>query len=78
MAKGRVISTVDPEARHGRKSVHGHFDGYKAHVAVDPDTEIITDVEVTPANIPDAVPVKELLPELEDEDAEITVVADSA
>lgn len=78
VAKDRVISTVDPEARHGRKSVHGHFDGYKAHVAIDPETEIITEVEVTAASVPDAVPVTELLPELEQEEAEITVVADSA
>jgi hypothetical protein len=32
----RVISTVDPEARHGHKTAAHGFDGYKAHVAVDP------------------------------------------
>lgn len=64
VARDRVISTVDPEARHGRKSRHGHFDGYKAHLAVEPDTELITEVALTPANVPDAEPVPELLPEL--------------
>ncbi|TMR05496.1 transposase [Nonomuraea turkmeniaca] len=32
VAKDRVISTVDPEARHGRKTVSRSFDGYKGHV----------------------------------------------
>lgn len=64
VARDRVISTVDPEARHGRKSRHGPFDGYKAHLAVEPDTELITEVALTPANVPDAEAVSELLPEL--------------
>ncbi|MDP1794705.1 MAG: transposase, partial [Acidimicrobiales bacterium] len=44
VARDRVISTVDPEARHGRKSRNRHFDGYKAHLSVDPDSELIDDV----------------------------------
>jgi hypothetical protein len=64
VAKDRVVSVVDPDARHGRKSRHGHFDGYKAHIAIDPETELVTEVEVTPANAADAEPVKDLLPEL--------------
>lgn len=67
VAKDRVVSTVDPEARHGRKSRHGHFDGYKAHVACEPESELITEVVVTPANTHDAEPTTELLPELEGE-----------
>lgn len=82
VAKDRVVSVVDPDARHGRKSRHGHFDGYKAHIAIDPETELVTEVEVTPANAADAEPVKDLLPELQesrrDPDDEVTVVADSA
>src|SRR5665213_4053956 len=35
VAKDRVISTVDTEARHGPKSANHHFDGYKAHIAID-------------------------------------------
>ena len=39
VAADRVISTVDPQARHGRKtSAHG-FDGYKGHIAIDPDSK---------------------------------------
>ena len=34
VAKDRVISTVDPEARHGHKTDARSFDGYKGHVAV--------------------------------------------
>lgn len=50
VATDRVISTVDPEARHGHKTSSRAFDGYKAHVAVDPDSEIVTQVAVTPGN----------------------------
>ena len=53
VAKDRVISTVDPEARHGHKSRNRRFDGYKAHVSIDPDSELIDEVAVTPANTPD-------------------------
>jgi hypothetical protein len=46
---GWVLSLVDPQARHGHKtSAHG-FDGYKGHIAADPDSEIITAAEVGPA-----------------------------
>jgi len=47
VAPDRVISTVDPEARHGHKTQSRNFDGYKGHVAIDPDSEIITATEVT-------------------------------
>jgi transposase len=53
VAADRVISTVDPDARHGRKSTSGKFDGYKGHVAIDPDSEIITDAAAGPANAGD-------------------------
>ena len=41
VAKDRVISTVDPDARHGHKTAARGFDGYKGHVAIDPDSEMI-------------------------------------
>ena len=47
VAKDRVISTVDPDTRHGHKTAARGFDGYKAHVGIDPDTEIITATTVT-------------------------------
>ncbi len=49
VAEDRVISTVDAEARHTRKSPEARRDGYRAHVAADPDTGIITDEELTKA-----------------------------
>jgi hypothetical protein len=54
-APDRVISTVDPEARHGHKTAAHSFDGYKAHVAVDPDAEVICAAEVSAATSGDAV-----------------------
>ena len=56
VAADRVISTVDPQARHGHKTSHRGFDGYKGHIAVDPDSEIITATTVTAGNIGDAQP----------------------
>lgn len=57
----RVISTVDPEARHGHKTQSRSFDGYKGHVAVDPDSEIITATEVTAGNIADGAVAETLV-----------------
>jgi hypothetical protein len=54
VAVDRVISTVDPEARHGHKTASRGFDGYKGHIAIDPDSEIITATEVTAGNVGDA------------------------
>ena len=74
VAADRVISTVDPQARHGHKtSAHG-FDGYKGHIAIDPDSEIVTATEVTAANAGDAEPAAKLLandlPDNADSDSE--------
>jgi hypothetical protein len=63
VARDRVISTVDTEARHGHKSRARTFDGYKAHLSVDPDDELITNVTVTPANAADREVIDELLDE---------------
>src|SRR3954452_12750226 len=49
VAPERVISTVDPEARHAHKTRHRRQDGYKAHVKVEPDTGLITGCALTPA-----------------------------
>jgi hypothetical protein len=49
VAEDRVISTVDPDARHTRKSPEARRDGYRAHVAADPQTGIITDEKLTRA-----------------------------
>jgi len=60
----RVISVVDPDARHGHKTSARGFDGYKGHVAVDPDAEIITATAVTAGNSGDAEAAGELLADL--------------
>ncbi|WP_099042691.1 transposase [Mycobacterium neglectum] len=49
VAPDRVISQVDPEARHTRKSPEARRDGYRAHVAAEPETGIITDEALTKA-----------------------------
>ena len=77
-AKDRVISTVDTAARHGHKSRNRRFDGYKAHLSVDPDSELIDEVTATPANTPDRDAAGELLGEHASGDDKPEVVGDSA
>ena len=50
VAEDRLVSTVDPDARHTRKSPEARRDGYRAHVVAEPDTGIITDEELTKAS----------------------------
>ena len=64
VAPDRVISTVDPDARHGHKTSARGFDGYKGHIAVDPDSEIITATGATPGNSGDAEAAGSLLADL--------------
>src|SRR6266508_2468577 len=64
VAPDRVISVVDPQARHGHKSNARGFDGYKGHVAIDPDSEVITAAEVGAANAGDAATARSLLGDL--------------
>jgi hypothetical protein len=63
-APDRVVSTVDPEARHGHKTAAHGFAGYKAHVAIDPDAEVICAAEVSPATTGDAAVAPGLLGDL--------------
>ena len=77
-ARDRVISTVDTQARHGHKSRHRHFDGYKAHLSVDPDSELIDEVAASAANAPDRDAAAELLDEHARGDVKPEVVGDSA
>jgi hypothetical protein len=64
VAKDRIISTVDPEARHGHKTAARGFDGFKGHIAIDPDSEIIVDTVVTAGNAGDASVAVELIDDL--------------
>ena len=49
VAPDRVISTVDPQARHTRKSKSTRRDGFRGHVSTEPETGLITDAELTSA-----------------------------
>jgi hypothetical protein len=49
VAPDRVISTVDTEARHTRKSKSARRDGFRGHLAAEPETGLITDCELTKA-----------------------------
>jgi hypothetical protein len=53
VAEDRVISVVDPAARHVHKTVHHRQDGFKGHVAIEPDTGLFTAGELTEASGPD-------------------------
>jgi hypothetical protein len=79
VAPDRVISTVDADARHGHKTSARAFDGYKGHVALDPDSELITATTVTAGNGSDAAAARELLAaELEPTEGPLTVYGDAA
>ena len=71
VAPDRVISTVDPEARHGHKTAARGFDGYKGHISVDPDSELIVATSVTPGNAADGAESKTLLKEAEKQPAAV-------
>ena len=50
VARDRVVSVRDPEQRHGRKSSSRRFDGHKAAIAVDAESQLITAVEILAGN----------------------------
>lgn len=81
VAEDRVISTVDPDARHAHKTVRQRRDGFKAHVVVEPDTGLITAAAITKASGPDtgdAVVGAQLLHRDVTINAPIEVLGDSA
>jgi hypothetical protein len=81
VAADRVISTVDPDARHAHKSVHRRVDGFTAHVVVEPDTGLITATRLTAAAGPahsEATVGLALLAEDASIDRPVQVLADSA
>ena len=74
-APGRIVSTVDPESRHVHKSRSVYRDGYKAHIAAEPDTGLITAVDLTAGDVGDAQAAPGLIA---DEPAGTEVYGDSA
>lgn len=61
VAADRVISTVDPDARHGHRSRSDRYDGYKLHLSADIDSDLITAAEATRATATDASVLEPLL-----------------
>ena len=63
-AKDKLISTVDPDARTGKKA-DKKWAGYKAHIVMEEESGIITEVTTTPANATDGSQLRPLLMEQE-------------
>jgi hypothetical protein len=63
--KDRLISVHDPEMRHGRKSASKTFNGHKAAVAVDMESQLICGVEVLSGNAGDQENALELVHQAE-------------
>jgi IS5 family transposase len=53
VARDRVISTVDPQARHARKTSAARRNGYKGHIAAEPETGLVTQCALTAATAAD-------------------------
>jgi len=66
VSRDRIVSVHDTEMRHGHKSSRNRFDGHKAAVAVDTDSQLITAVDVLPGNARDSVGALELVEQSED------------
>ncbi|WP_431955294.1 transposase, partial [Actinacidiphila sp. bgisy167] len=74
----RTVSTVDPEARHIHKNRTRHQEGFRAHVAFEPEAGVFTDVALTAgsgAENHEAAVAKDLLAE---EEEPVIVLGDAA
>ena len=65
VSRDRMMSVHDPEMRHGHKSSSRRFDGHKAAIVVDTDSQLITAVAVLPGNAPDNLGALELVEQSE-------------
>ena len=61
VSKDRMLSVHDLEMRHGHKSSRRRFNGHKAAIVVDTDSQLITAVDVLPGNAPDNLGALELV-----------------
>lgn len=61
VAPERIISTVDPDARHGHHSRRDRYDGYKLHVSVDVDSDLFIAGQATTATTGDGEVLEDLL-----------------
>jgi hypothetical protein len=74
VAKDRAMLTVDPKSGHARKSPGSYRDGFKGHIAAEPETGLITANILTGADTSDGEVAVELLA---DEPTLVEVVGDS-
>ena len=74
VARDRVISTVDPTSRHSHKSRRAYINGYKGHISVEPDTEVVVNTSFTKGNESDIAAGLVLL---ETEDEPVVVYGDT-
>ena len=65
VSKDRMLSVHDPELRHGHKSSRRRFDGHKAAIVVDTDSQLITAADVLPCNALDNLGALELVEQSE-------------
>ena len=65
VSKDRMLSVHDPEMRHVHKSSRRRFNGHKAAIVVDTDSQLITAVDVLPGNAPDNLGALELVEQSE-------------
>ena len=65
VSRDRMMSVHNPEMGHGHKSSSRRFDGHKAAIVVDSDSQLITAVEVLPGNAPDNLGALELVEQSE-------------
>jgi hypothetical protein len=65
VAKDRIVSVTDPEMRHGHKSASHHYDGHKAAIAVDAESQVITAVQILPGNAHDHTGALEMVAQSE-------------
>lgn len=65
VARERQISISDSEMRHGRKSASRTINGYKQHIAIDLNSELVLATCVRPANEPEHEAAEILKPQVE-------------
>ncbi len=78
VAPDRVISVVDPDARHAHKTVSRRQDGFKAHIAIEPDTGLATACQLSKASGADSSDATVGIDLLTDETEHVEVLGDSA
>ena len=78
VAHDRVISVVDPDARHAHKTVHRRQDGFKAHLAIEPDTGLVTACQLTKATGAGSADATVGIDLLTNETDQVEVLGDSA